>query len=149
MSKLTNLQTSLINKKQLRRANTLVGTPKLKKTWKDKVNSKRKFIQRCIKHQNTLNLREVASFTRSCYRTVKRVHQEMLYEGSVSTYDYNGGKPQEGRVQLIIGLLAGQHFLNEKFDHVYESGTFRQRLGLGIVVHAAMIREAIELLPAK
>lgn len=57
------------------------------------------------------------------------------------------GKTQEGRTQMILGLLSSQHFLDEKFTHVYESGTFRQRLGLGSIVWASAIREAIELLP--
>lgn len=60
---------------------------------------------------------------------------------------FYGGKTQEGRTQLILGLLSTQHFLDEKFTHVYESGTFRQRLGLGTIVHASAIREAIEMIP--
>lgn len=57
------------------------------------------------------------------------------------------GKTQDGRVGLILGLLSSQHFLDEKFTHVYESGTFRQRLGLGVILHASAIREAIDMLP--
>lgn len=60
---------------------------------------------------------------------------------------YYGGKTQEGRIQFILGLLSLQHFINDKYDNVYESGTFRHRLCLGVIVNAAMIRETIELLP--
>ena len=58
---------------------------------------------------------------------------------------YNG-KTQGGRVQFIIGLLSEQHFLNDKYETAYESGTFKHRLGLGVVVNAKMIRETIDLL---
>jgi hypothetical protein len=47
----------------------------------------------------------------------------------------------------IVGLVHGQHFLNQRFDFVYESGEFRKQLGLGIVVHAEAIRETIALVP--
>lgn len=60
---------------------------------------------------------------------------------------FYGGKTQEGRVQLILGLVSEQHWLNEEFKMVYQSGILRQRLGLGIVVHAAAIKETIDLLP--
>jgi hypothetical protein len=57
------------------------------------------------------------------------------------------GKNQPGRVELILGLMSGQQFLNERFEHVYQSGEYRRQLGLGIVVHSAMIRETLDLLP--
>lgn len=60
---------------------------------------------------------------------------------------YYGGKTSEGRVQLILGLVSGQQFLDEEFHMAYQTAKFRHRLGLGIVVHAAAIREALALLP--
>ncbi len=60
-----------------------------------------------------------------------------------------GGKPQPGQVRLILGLVVGQHFLDEEFKMIYQSGKFRHRMGMGIVVHASVIEEAIGLLPRK
>jgi hypothetical protein len=58
------------------------------------------------------------------------------------------GDPSGGKGALrIAGLVHGQHFLNQRFDFIYESGEFRKQLGLGIVVHAEAIRETIALVP--
>lgn len=59
------------------------------------------------------------------------------------------GKPQPGQVRLILGLVVGQHFIDEEFKMIYQSGKFRHRMGMAVVVHATAIREAIELLPRK
>lgn len=56
-----------------------------------------------------------------------------------------GGKAQPGKVRLILGLIHGQHFIEEQFTMIYQSGKSRHRMGLGIVVHASAIRETIEL----
>lgn len=50
-------------------------------------------------------------------------------------------------VRLILGLMHGQHFLDEEMTMVYGSSKLRHRLGLGIVIQAALIRETIERLP--
>ena len=47
----------------------------------------------------------------------------------------------------IAGLVQGQHFFNQRFDFAYESGEFRKQHGLGIVIHAAFIRETIGIVP--
>jgi hypothetical protein len=60
---------------------------------------------------------------------------------------FYGGKTQEGRVQLILGLVSGQQFLDVEFKLAYQTGKVRHRLGLGIVVHATAIQETIALLP--
>jgi hypothetical protein len=60
---------------------------------------------------------------------------------------FYAGKPQAGRVQLIVGLISGQHMIDEQYKMIYQSGLTRHRMGLAIVMHAASIREAIELLP--
>ncbi len=61
---------------------------------------------------------------------------------------FKKNEPPGGKgVLRIVGLVHGQHFLNQRFDFVYESGEFRKQLGLGIVVHAEAIRETIALVP--
>ncbi|HUY35878.1 MAG TPA: trypsin-like peptidase domain-containing protein [Pirellulales bacterium] len=60
---------------------------------------------------------------------------------------FYAGKSHEGRVQLILGLISGQHMIDEQYKMIYQSGMTRHRMGLAIVVHGASIREAIELLP--
>ena len=57
----------------------------------------------------------------------------------------DGGKSAE--VRLILGLMHGQHFLDEEMIMIYGSSKVRHRLGLGIVVQAAFIRETLERLP--
>lgn len=48
---------------------------------------------------------------------------------------------------LILGLMHGQHFLDEDMTLIYGSTKLRHRLGLGIVVQAAFIRETLEQVP--
>jgi hypothetical protein len=57
------------------------------------------------------------------------------------------GKEKSEEVRLIVGLVTGQHFLDEEMKMVYGTTKIRHRLGLAIVVHAAFIREVIERLP--
>ncbi len=59
-----------------------------------------------------------------------------------------GGQASSGRVSLILGLVAGQHFIDEEFKMIYQSGKFRHRMGLAIAFHAALIRETIDLMAA-
>ena len=47
----------------------------------------------------------------------------------------------------IIGLVHGQHFLDERFKMVYQEGMTRKRLGLAIIVNSQAILETIESLP--
>jgi hypothetical protein len=51
-------------------------------------------------------------------------------------------------VRLILGLVTGQHFIDEEYRMVYQTGKFRHRMGLGVTVHASTIRETIDLVPA-
>ena len=44
----------------------------------------------------------------------------------------------------ILGLVHGQHFLDEKYELVYQKGHIRKRLGLSIIVNAQAITETIE-----
>ncbi len=50
------------------------------------------------------------------------------------------GKTEPARVGLILGVVVGQHFLDEEFKMAYTNGKFRHRMGLGIVVHASAVR---------
>jgi hypothetical protein len=57
------------------------------------------------------------------------------------------GQSQPEKVNLILGLVLGQTFLDEETKTGYEIRKVRHRLGLAIVVHASLIREAITLVP--
>lgn len=59
------------------------------------------------------------------------------------------GKTELGQVRLILGLMVGQHFLDEEFKMIYQTGKFRHRMGFGIAVHASAIKETIALLDPK
>lgn len=58
------------------------------------------------------------------------------------------GDPQAGPARLILGMVVGQILIDEKFANIYQSGQFRHRMALAVVVHASAIRETIELLDA-
>ncbi len=58
------------------------------------------------------------------------------------------GRPEPVHTQLILGVVHGQHMIDEHFRTVYQSGQTRHRMGLAIVTHASAIRETIELLDA-
>ena len=60
---------------------------------------------------------------------------------------FYAGSSHEGRVELVLGLISGQQFLNEEIKSIYLTEKLRHRMGLGIVVHAAAIRETLDLLP--
>lgn len=62
-------------------------------------------------------------------------------------YWMKDGEHQAEPALKILGLVHGQHFLDERYKLVYQSGHIRKRLGLGIVVHAQAIRETIDELP--
>jgi hypothetical protein len=57
------------------------------------------------------------------------------------------GQRQPEPVRLIVGLVIGQHFLDEEARLVYGTTKTRHRLGLAIVVPAAFVRETIERVP--
>jgi hypothetical protein len=59
---------------------------------------------------------------------------------------HQSGEPLE-QVRLILGLMHGQHFLDEEMAMIYGNSKVRHRLGLGIVVQAAFIRETLDKLP--
>lgn len=57
------------------------------------------------------------------------------------------GSTEPADVRLILGLVSGQHFLDEEMKMVYGTTKLRHRLSLAVVVHASFIREAIARLP--
>lgn len=57
------------------------------------------------------------------------------------------GRGRAGEARLIVGLVTGQHFLDEEMKMVYGTTKVRHRLALAIVVHASFIRETLERLP--
>jgi hypothetical protein len=56
------------------------------------------------------------------------------------------GKSDPQPAKLILGVMVGQHFLDEEFKMIYQAGKFRHRMGFGIVIHATVIQETIDLL---
>ena len=55
-----------------------------------------------------------------------------------------GGGPSRLK---IIGLVHGQHFLDEKYDLIYQKGQIRKRLGISIIINSQAILETIKNLP--
>jgi len=77
---------------------------------------------------------------------------------SANTFEGDSGGPvyltrpsrpqtDAGEVNLILGLVTGNLFLDEEAKMVYGTTKIRHRLGLAIVVHAAFIKETIDKLP--
>jgi hypothetical protein len=60
-----------------------------------------------------------------------------------------GGKQQPGRVQLILGMVIAQEFFDEEVKMHYGTIKDRHRLGLAVVVPAALIRETVQLVPPR
>ena len=56
------------------------------------------------------------------------------------------GKDKPEPVRLILGLVTGQHFLDEEMKMVYGTTKVRHRLSLGIVIQASFIRATLERL---
>jgi hypothetical protein len=59
----------------------------------------------------------------------------------------SGEKQSAIETRLILGLVVGQHFMDEEAKLIYEAIKVRHRLGLAIVAHAAFIKETIERMP--
>lgn len=55
--------------------------------------------------------------------------------------------PDAADVNLIMGLISGQRFLDEEAKMIYGAAKFRHRLGLAVVIHASLIKETIDRLP--
>ncbi len=59
-------------------------------------------------------------------------------------YEPMGNHPAQVKV---IGLVHGQHFIDEQYALIYQQGKIRKRLGLAIIVNSQAILETIESLP--
>ena len=59
-----------------------------------------------------------------------------------------GGSINIGTVHFIVGLVSEQRVMQEQVKSLNELRTQTYRLGLAVVIHAAIIREALALLPA-
>ena len=68
-----------------------------------------------------------------------------------NTFEGDSGGPvyfnEPGGSVKIIGLVQGQHLLDERFKTIYQEGMTRKRLGLAIIVNSQAILETIESLP--
>jgi hypothetical protein len=59
-----------------------------------------------------------------------------------------GGTTNMGTVQFLVGLVSEQASFKEEIKMGKKKLTLPHQLGLAIVIHAALIREALDLLPA-
>jgi len=61
-----------------------------------------------------------------------------------------GGKTRMGEtIQFIAGLVSQEKFLEEEIRSLTETRQAKYPLSLAVVIHAALIREAVELLPSQ
>ncbi len=70
--------------------------------------------------------------------------------GPVYLIDSNrayGGSINIGTVQFLVGLVSEQKVAEEEIKSLTEMRKQRHQLGLGVVIHAALIHEALKLLP--
>jgi hypothetical protein len=58
-----------------------------------------------------------------------------------------GGRANIGTVQFLVGLVSEQRVAEEEIISLSEMRRQRHQLGPAVVIHAALIREALELLP--
>ena len=58
-----------------------------------------------------------------------------------------GGTTNIGTVQFLVGLVSEQASFKEEIKMGKKKLTLAHQLGLAIVIHASLIREALDLLP--
>ena len=109
LASLTQRLEEEVARKREKKKRTIARLPQPSR--KEKVNKKREFIRRVLSHQTTLNLKEVARYTRSCWSTVKNVREEMMVHGFLTPYEYNFLKTPGELSQLY-----------ETIDKVVETG---------------------------
>lgn len=76
-------------------------------------------------------------------------HPKFLVDFNIFEGDSGGPiytRDAEGNVK-IIGLVHGQHFIDERFKNIYAEGMTRKRLGLAIIENSAVILETIGQIP--
>lgn len=64
-----------------------------------------------------------------------------------SNRTYGGGTMLGETIQFLAGLVSQEKILEEEIKSLTETRKAKHPLSLAVVVHAAMIREAIEILP--
>lgn len=69
-----------------------------------------------------------------------------IFEGDSGGPVYLTKANQQDDTRIILGLVSAQHFLDEDIKLIYGTSKIRHRLGLAIIIHAALIKETIELL---
>lgn len=78
-------------------------------------------------------------------------HPKYLVDFNI--FEGNSGGPiysdQLGDEIKIIGLVQGQHFIDERFKNIYSEGMTRKRLGLAIIESSEVILETIERVSPK
>ena len=98
---------------------------------------------------------QIASYPLVPTRSVKAfVFDFNVFEGNsggpVYLSDSNriyGGTTNIGTVQFLVGLVSEQASFNEEIKMGGKKVTLAHQLGLAIVIHASLIREALDLLP--
>jgi len=73
-------------------------------------------------------------------------HSKFLIDFNVFEGDSGGPitmKMPDGQLK-IIGLVHGQHFIDERFKNIYSEGLTRKRLGLAIVESSAVILRVVQ-----
>ncbi|MCA9080013.1 MAG: trypsin-like peptidase domain-containing protein [Planctomycetaceae bacterium] len=80
--------------------------------------------------------------------------QRPLFLAEYNTFEGDSGGPvvagsgDERHPGWILGLVHGQHFLNETYRLRYEEGTIRKRLGCAITIASPVILETMDMLDA-
>jgi len=60
---------------------------------------------------------------------------------------YKGGARLGQQLHIIVGLVSQERFVAEQISSLYSQELRQFQLGLALVVHASLIKEAINLLP--
>jgi hypothetical protein len=71
-----------------------------KSTWEHEVNRKRRLVASCLLAQPHRNLAEVCSYTGCSFSLVKKVADDLDFQGEVSTYTYSNKKTDTQLAQL-------------------------------------------------
>jgi hypothetical protein len=66
-----------------------------------------------------------------------------IFEGDSGGAVYLFDPLQREDRQPILGVVSAQHFLDERYDLIYVKGMIRERLGMGVIVHATAVHEVI------
>ena len=69
----------------------------------------------------------------------------MYFVGSNRTYGKQINLGQT--IRFIAGLVSQEHAVEEEIKSMSESRRVKHSLSLAVVIHAALIKDAIELLP--